>query len=887
MEMKKRNNIIYEIKNSELYISKDSNNKNKYYTKNNTKKYSMTINNTNNKDNIIKNINNMVMENKKKIKKNQNEISDLISLIKTRENNTKKNRIQRQKTTNEKNFVKNGLNQIYTKTLVINNDHYYPDNIQKNKNIKNIKIFNSNFSITNNKRILQTCESVNNIREKISLNDNNKPIIFVNKTKSMKRINTNNIYIPKKAIIPQRNIYELNEEKNERNRSPIYHKKYMKKNKMDEYHHCFSSTKKNEMANNNNNFRLIYSKTYYSKSNPNFFKQKENKYDTNKLNFHQLKHFFERDIDELSSIHNNSSFESYTFDNDENITKKNTYTAQRNSIYVRKINKSNFLDINNNNNNNNHKQFCETIVRNKNNKINNIINNKKLQFTNNKKIISKNFRYSMSEGKLENINLESNEKNNDKYINNKLKSKALNFKQNEIVSDNNKIDERKNLYNKIFKKEITSFHLDDLVVLDEKLKNIILILNKIKPAYFACFDFLLYFKGNCDIFKNMNLLIKNEYDLKIIQNGINYILISIIFTFDYSYKQGILNNIILYMKEMINLAYQNLILIFDYFLKKTSISEIKSLWSVKLQNIIKLALDKTDKDQNLNLDYFLTSENNKENKTNIETIKNNTNFILQSIKIIIKNYKNRNSNIILLFLKEIYQKTSFKDIFYFFQNKILHSNGLFNYLSTNLVLRQNPNLFKDIIPPYIKSFSKKKFSLILGLEGTLIYSKFDSNNSYYINKISSINNIIELRPGLIHFLSEMKKYFELIIFSLFTQKIADYIINFIEKKEKYFEYRLYVQHATIIENEFIKEIKRIGRPINKIIIVDNFSQNYKTNKKNAINIKSYFEKNCKDNTLIELEKILPKIINNGNDVRNGIEKYRNEIIGKVSSNIDI
>ena len=884
--MKKRNNIIYEIKNSELYISKDSNNKNKYYTKINTNKYSMTINNTNDKDNIIKNINNIVMENKKKIKKNQNEISDLISLIKTRENNTKKNRIQRQKTTNEKNFVKNGLNQIYTKTLVINNDHYYPDNIQKNKNIKNIKIFNSNFSITNNKRILQTCGSVNNIREKISLNDNNKPIIFVNKTKSMKRINTNNIYIPKKAIIPQRNIYELNEEKNERNGSPIYHKKYMKKNKLDEYHHCFSSTKKNEMTNNNNNFRLTYSKTYYSKSNPNFFKQKENKYDTNKLNFHQLKHFFERDIDELSSIHNNSSFESYTFDNDENITKKNTYTAQRNSIYVRKINKSNFIDINNNNNNNNHKQFCETIVRNKNNKINNIIN-KKLQFTNNKKIISKNFRYNMSEGKLENINLESNEKNNDKYINNKLKSKALNFKQNEIVSDNNKIDERKNLYNKIFKKEITSFHLDDLVVLDEKLKNIILILNKIKPAYFACFDFLLYFKGNCDIFKNMNLLIKNEYDLKIIQNGINYILISIIFTFDYSYKQGILNNIILYMKEMINLAYQNLILIFDYFLKKTSISEIKSLWSVKLQNIIKLALDKTDKEQNLNLDYFLTSENNKENKTNIETIKNNTNFILQSIKIIIKNYKNRNSNIILLFLKEIYQKTSFKDIFYFFQNKILHSNGLFNYLSTNLVLRQNPNLFKNIIPPYIKSFSKKKFSLILGLEGTLIYSKFDSNNSYYINKISSINNIIELRPGLIHFLSEMKKYFEIIIFSLFTQKIADYIINFIEKKEKYFEYRLYVQHATIIENEFIKEIKRIGRPIDKIIIVDNFSQNYKTNKKNAINIKSYFEKNCKDNTLIELEKILPKIINNGNDVRNGIEKYRNEIIGKVSSNIDI
>jgi hypothetical protein len=146
-------------------------------------------------------------------------------------------------------------------------------------------------------------------------------------------------------------------------------------------------------------------------------------------------------------------------------------------------------------------------------------------------------------------------------------------------------------------------------------------------------------------------------------------------------------------------------------------------------------------------------------------------------------------------------------------------------------------------------------------------------------------NTVYNEDGNVQF--NLKKNYEGKIKSKDESDIADEIINFIEKKEKYFEYRLYVQHATIIENEFVKEIKRIGRPIDKIIIVDNFSQNYKTNKKNAINIKSYFEKNCNDNTLIELEKILPKIINNGNDVRNGIEKYRNEIIGKVSSNIDI
>ena len=128
----------------------------------------------------------------------------------------------------------------------------------------------------------------------------------------------------------------------------------------------------------------------------------------------------------------------------------------------------------------------------------------------------------------------------------------------------------------------------------------------------------------------------------------------------------------------------------------------------------------------------------------------------------------------------------------------------------------------------------------------------------------------------------MKKYFELIIFSLYSQKIADYIINIIEKKEKYFDYRFYVQHSIVIENEFVKDLKRIGRPMNKIIIVDNYNQNYKLNKKNAINIKSYWGKDYNDNALSELEKILIKIINNEEDVRNGLEKYRDEIIGKVT-----
>ena len=925
MEIKRKKNLIFEINDNDLYKNRDCqiSDKNRN-TKNFKKNISITTNNSKEKDNIINKLNEKLTENKKKIKSNQEEITNLINLIKSRELNAKKYNAQRQYTVNEKNFVKNGLNQIYTKTLIKNNEHHKYINKRQN----NIRVFDSNI-FNKNKNPLKSSESVNNIQTKISLNErythtNKKPNFLIdtikstnnNNLKSNDFINANtnsakNIYMPKKATFPKKCIY--NHKRN--NESPIYLKKTLKNKKITEYYY-FSGEKRNriinnkskENNNNNNHLRMTYSKKSYSQSNPNFFIKNETNTEINnnlgqKLDFPFLKNFFERDIEDLSSIHNNSSFESCTFDNDE--FKNNNICniiKNRNSVYIRKTKTDKLhFDIIHNNNKLNDKKYSETVTRNKQNpsKINMILYNPKNQHKFN---VQKNLRYSNSEVKFSNIYFnntdeKNEEENNDKLKNKEIKTNMLNFiekkepKQSIAITVNKnmgqKTEERKYLLNKIFKKEIMSFHLDDLIIYEERLKNVILAINNNKQTYFECYDFLNYFKNNCDIFKNLNLLIKNSHDLKIIQNGINYILISIIFTFDYSYKQGILNNIILYMKEMLNLTYQNLILIYDYMFKRTLISDIKSIWNKKLHELIQKELDKTEKDTNINFDCFFTTEGNKENKSRIETIKNNTNFIIQSIKIIIKNYKNKNSNTFLAFLKDIHQKASFKEIFYFFQNKILNSNGLFTYLSPIIILRHNSNLFNDITIPYITTTPKKKYSLILGLENTLINYKFDNNTTSSSNKISGFNGILEIRPGLYQFLSDMKKYFELIIFTLYTQKIGDYIINTIEKKEKYFEHRLYVQHSIIIENEFVKEIKRIGRPLDKIIIVDNLPQNYKLNKKNAINIKSYWGKNYNDNILANLRNVLVKIINEGGDLRKGLEKYRNDIIGKVSSIVDI
>ena len=89
----------------------------------------------------------------------------------------------------------------------------------------------------------------------------------------------------------------------------------------------------------------------------------------------------------------------------------------------------------------------------------------------------------------------------------------------------------------------------------------------------------------------------------------------------------------------------------------------------------------------------------------------------------------------------------------------------------------------------------------------------------------------------------------------------------------------------IIDNEFVKDLTRIGRPLDKIVIVDNMPQNFRLQKENGINIRSFWGEDIYDTALINLSPILVKIAQEGGDIRVGLEKYRDEILEKVSSNL--
>jgi TFIIF-interacting CTD phosphatase-like protein len=118
-------------------------------------------------------------------------------------------------------------------------------------------------------------------------------------------------------------------------------------------------------------------------------------------------------------------------------------------------------------------------------------------------------------------------------------------------------------------------------------------------------------------------------------------------------------------------------------------------------------------------------------------------------------------------------------------------------------------------PPYLPPAKNPNgYTLVLDLDETLVhYYEHNGEGKYRI------------RPGCDKFLREMAQLYEVVIFTAAMQDYADWVLNTIDKP-KHISYRLYRQHASPTGMVFIKDLSRIGRPLNKTIIVDNVAENF-------------------------------------------------------------
>ena len=176
----------------------------------------------------------------------------------------------------------------------------------------------------------------------------------------------------------------------------------------------------------------------------------------------------------------------------------------------------------------------------------------------------------------------------------------------------------------------------------------------------------------------------------------------------------------------------------------------------------------------------------------------------------------------------------------------------------------------------LPSKSSNQKTLVLDLDETLVHSQLmpfniKSDIKLKIELENEMHDIFILfRPGLQQFLEKMGKIFEIVIFTASISSYADPLLDIIDKNNLC-KYRLYREHCTEINNCFIKEIKKLGRDLKDVIIVDNSPLSYYFNPENGIPISSWFDdKNDKElyniSVILEFLSFVP-------DVRNFIKKF--------------
>ena len=188
--------------------------------------------------------------------------------------------------------------------------------------------------------------------------------------------------------------------------------------------------------------------------------------------------------------------------------------------------------------------------------------------------------------------------------------------------------------------------------------------------------------------------------------------------------------------------------------------------------------------------------------------------------------------------------------------------------------------FIEVPAPYLpklpENTEKTTYTLILDLDETLVHFFYTPSGGTFL-----------IRPFCFKFLEDMSHIFEVAIFTAATKDYADSILDVIDPNKKLINHRLYRHHTSICDITFVKDLSKIGRNLNRCIIIDNLADNFKLQPNNGIQCGTWID-DMKDTQLNDLDKILTQIIEKKpQDIKPIIKKLNEEINKKLKNNINL
>jgi len=150
---------------------------------------------------------------------------------------------------------------------------------------------------------------------------------------------------------------------------------------------------------------------------------------------------------------------------------------------------------------------------------------------------------------------------------------------------------------------------------------------------------------------------------------------------------------------------------------------------------------------------------------------------------------------------------------------------------------------KFLLPP-LKAEQSHMNCLVLDLDETLVHSSFkpipDPDFTVDIELDGAIHRVyVRKRPGVDHFLREVGKKFEIVVFTASLAKYADPLLDVLDK-DHVVQFRLFREACVQHYGNYVKDLTHLGRVLESSIIVDNSPFSYMFQPDNAIPIATWF-----------------------------------------------
>jgi RNA polymerase II subunit A small phosphatase-like protein len=166
---------------------------------------------------------------------------------------------------------------------------------------------------------------------------------------------------------------------------------------------------------------------------------------------------------------------------------------------------------------------------------------------------------------------------------------------------------------------------------------------------------------------------------------------------------------------------------------------------------------------------------------------------------------------------------------------------------------------------------------VLDLDETLVHASFQPVDNFDYTfpiciKGKEYQMYVRKRPYMEELLNAVAKKFEVVVFTASMTEYASEVLDRIDPTGTLIHHRLYRQHCTNTNGLFVKDLSLLGRPLERVVIVDNSPTAFLWHPRNAIQCTSWFDDNS-DSELNDLISLMDELAC-ATDVVPVLDEYR-------------